>query len=135
MHGTRWWPPMVAVLLAVALVIPAPAGATGSSHGKKDDKKEHGSGHGNGHGNGHGHGHDHGHKGGVCSPRPRGCDREDCRCDDRETCVRCRQFVCRRDKKKPPQVLCRPCCRNKRGYVQCEPAPKIQHTQCVASPS
>jgi len=73
--------------------------------------------------------------GGVCSPLPSGCRRDDCRCEDKETCTQCRQFVCRRGKKKPPVVVCRPCCKDKKGYPRCRPAPEEDDRKCVLSPS
>jgi hypothetical protein len=144
MYGMRSWPPVLVLLLVTGLVVPAPVGAGGTfgngkyekGHDGDDDDDHH---HHDGDDDDD-HGHDHGKcngKGkGLCSPIPRGCRREDCRCDeDCQTCVRCRQFVCRSGKKSPPLVICRPCCRKKNGYVSCEPAPKSSHQQCVASPS
>jgi hypothetical protein len=146
MYEMRRLTRVVGLLLVAGLMVPPTVGADGrSSKGSYErDDKHHDQHRGKDHDDddddddhdddGRGHGKPR-KKGGVCSPRPRGCEKEDCRCEDHKTCVRCREFVCRRGKKKRPFVICRPCCRKKNGYVSCEPAPKSYDIECVASPS
>ena len=112
--NTRRWRSIAALLLVAGLALPAP---TAADEREKRGKEEGGGG------------------GGVCSPRPAGCKQEDCRCEDKKTCTKCRQFVCRRDKKHPPVVVCRPCCKDSKGHEKCSPAPDDDDRKCVPSPS
>ena len=109
--NTRRWRSIAALLLVAGLALPAPTAADEREKGEGGDRG-----------------------GGVCSPRPAGCKKEDCRCEDKKTCKECRQFVCRRGKKQPPVVVCRPCC-EKNGKTKCSPAPEEDDKKCVPSPS
>jgi hypothetical protein len=119
--NNRRWLSIAVLFLAVALALPAHTAADDKGKGDRDEGDHHEGGGG-------------GDKG-VCSPRPAGCKKEDCRCEDKKTCTECREFVCRRGKKKPPVVVCRPCCMDKKGKVKCSPAPEEDDRKCVPSPS
>ena len=122
MRRAQRWQVLGAVILATGLVLPAPARA--DRGGGEHKESEHGD-----------DDHHHKEKGGVCSRIPQGCRQDDCRCDDGQTCVQCRQFVCRREKKRTPSVVCSPCCQKKGGTVRCRPAPDDDDRKCVPSPS
>jgi len=127
--NNRRWLSIAVLFLAVALALPAHTAADDKGKGDqgKGDRDDHDRDDHDHHGGGGG-------DKGVCSPLPAGCKKEDCRCEDKKTCTECRQFVCRRGKKHPPVVVCRPCC-EKNGKVKCSPAPEEDDKKCVPSPS